>query len=61
MITIHTPLNEFVFERVDDYPVYQLTVKGQVIDQELYRPAGFYTLKSLLESFDIHDCGDFEG
>jgi len=60
-ITIHTPLNEFVFERVDDYPVYQLTVKGQVIDQELYRPAGFYTLKSLLESFDVHDCGDFEG
>ena len=61
MITIHTPLNEFVFERVDDYPVYQLTVKGQVIDQELYRPAAFYTLKSLLESFDVHDCGDFEG
>ncbi|MVX36676.1 MULTISPECIES: hypothetical protein [Myroides] len=61
VIVIHTPLNEFVFKRVDEYPVYQLTVKGQEIDQKLYRPAGFYTLKSLLESFEVHDCGDFEG
>lgn len=61
VIIVHTPSNEFVFERIDDYPMYQLTVKGQEIDKEHYRPAGYYTLKSKLETFEVHDCGDFEG
>lgn len=60
-ITVHTPLNEFVFERIDDYPMYKLTVTGQEIDKEHFRTAGFYTLKSKLETFTVHDCGDFEG
>ncbi|MGL4582575.1 MAG: hypothetical protein ACRCVU_06285, partial [Flavobacterium sp.] len=60
-ITVHTPLNEFVFERVDEYPMYKLTVKGQDIDKEHFRTAGFYTLKSKLETFTVHDCGEFEG
>ena len=60
-ITVHTPLNEFIFERVDEYPMYQLTVKGQAIDKEHFRTAGFYTLKSKLETFTVHDCGEFEG
>ncbi|MCC9041535.1 hypothetical protein LNQ81_02235 [Myroides sp. M-43] len=61
IITVSTPLNEFVFERIDDYPMYKLTVKGQAIDKEHFRTAGFYTLKSKLETFTVHDCGDFEG
>lgn len=60
-IIVHTPVNEFVFERVDDYPMYQLTVKGKEVDKEHFRTAGFYTLKSKLETFEVHDCGDFEG
>ncbi|MEC4114646.1 hypothetical protein [Myroides pelagicus] len=61
IIEVHTPFNVFSFERVDDYPMFRLQVSGQGIDQTLYRPAIYYTLKSRLDTFEVHDCGDFEG
>ncbi|MGG5505312.1 MULTISPECIES: hypothetical protein [unclassified Myroides] len=60
-ISIHTQSHTFVFEQVEDYPVYSLKVIGEEIDESLFREASFYTLRSLLETFEVHDCGDFEG
>jgi len=60
-ITIRTLSNTFVFEQVDDYPMYSLKVSGEEIDESMFREASFYTLRSLLTSFQVHDCGDFEG
>ncbi|MBB1138474.1 hypothetical protein [Myroides sp. WP-1] len=60
-ISIRTKSHTFVFEQVEDYPVYSLKVIGEEIDESLFREASFYTLRSLLETFEVHDCGDFEG
>lgn len=60
-ISIHTQSNTFVFEQVEDYPVYSLKVTGDEIDESMFREASFYTMRSLLETFEVHDCGDFEG
>lgn len=60
-ISIRTQTHTFVFEQVEDYPVYSLKVIGEEIDESMFREASFYTLRSLLETFEVHDCGDFEG
>lgn len=60
-ISIHTYAHTFVFEQVEEYPVYSLKVIGEEIDESMFREAPFYTLRSLLETFEVHDCGDFEG
>lgn len=60
-ISIRTQSHTFVFEQVEDYPVYSLKVIGEEIDESMFREASFYTLRSLLETFEVHDCGDFEG
>ncbi|MGG5576828.1 hypothetical protein ACPDHL_05715 [Myroides sp. C15-4] len=60
-ISIRTQTHTFVFEQVEDYPVYSLKVIGEEIDESMFREASFYTVRSLLETFEIHDCGDFEG
>lgn len=60
-ITIKTPINEFLFIKTNDLPIYELQYRGETLDQELYRLGAFYTIKSMLTSFEIHDCGDFEG
>lgn len=60
-ITIKTPINEFLFIKTNDLPIYELQYRGETLDQELYRLGAFYTIKSKLTSFEIHDCGDFEG
>ncbi|WP_158961374.1 hypothetical protein [Myroides fluvii] len=60
-ISIRTQSHTFVFEQVEEYPVYSLKVQGDEIDESMFREASFYTLRSLLETFEVHDCGDFEG
>ncbi|WP_413512821.1 hypothetical protein [Myroides odoratus] len=60
-ISIHTKSHTFVFEQVEDYPMYSLKVVGDEIDESMFREASFYTLRSLLETFEVHNCGDFEG
>ena len=60
-ISIRTQSHTFVFEQVEDYPVYSLKVIGEEIDESMFREASFYTLRSLLDTFEVHDCGDFEG
>ncbi|MDM1408073.1 hypothetical protein [Myroides sp. DF42-4-2] len=60
-INIRTKLHTFVFEQVDDYPVYSLKVIGEELDESIFREGAFYTLRSLLQTFEVHDCEDFEG
>lgn len=60
-ITVKTPVNEFIFEQIDEVPVYKVTVTGQVIDTEFFRVGTFYTTHSKLKTFSIHDCGEFDG
>ena len=60
-INIKTKAHTFVFEQVEEYPIYSLKVIGEEIDETVFREASFYTLRSLLETFEVHDCGDFEG
>lgn len=60
-INIKTQSHTFVFEQVEEYPIYSLKVIGEEIDETVFREASFYTLRSLLETFEVHDCGDFEG
>ena len=60
-ISVRTQSHTFVFEQVEDYPVYSLKVIGDEIDESMFREGSFYTLRSLLSTFDVHDCGDFEG
>lgn len=60
-IIVVTPSNRFVFTEVEETTLYKLDVIGTPLDQELFRTAEFYTLNSLLNSFEIHDCGEFEG
>ncbi len=60
-ITVKTPVNEFIFEQVDEVPVYKVTVTGQTIDKEFFRIGAFYTTHGKLKTFSIHDCGEFDG
>lgn len=60
-ITVKTPVNEFIFEQIDEVPVYKVTVTGQAIDKEFFRIGAFYTTHSKLKTFSIHDCGEFDG
>ncbi|WP_026038944.1 hypothetical protein [Myroides injenensis] len=60
-IIVKTPINEFMFIRINELPLYELHYKGEPLDHELYRLGSFYTIKSKLASFEVHDCGDFEG
>lgn len=60
-IIVHTPTNTFEFTQVETQPIYSLTVKGNATDVTVFRTAKFYTVNSLLKSFEVHDCGEFEG
>lgn len=60
-ITVKTPVNEFIFEQIDEVPVYKVTVTGQSLDKEFFRIGAFYTTHSKLKTFSIHDCGEFDG
>lgn len=61
VIIVKTPVNEFVFEQIDEVPVYKVTVTGQSMDKEFFRMGAFYTTESKLKTFSIYDCGEFDG
>ena len=61
VLIVKTPVNEFVFEQIEEIPVYKVTVTGPLLDKEFFRMGAFYTTESKLKSFSIHDCGEFDG
>jgi len=60
-LKITTPESTFTFTKVENEPVYQLKIDGQKPELKNKRISEFYTQKSLIEKFEEHDCGDFEG
>lgn len=51
----------FIFTKVENEPIYQLTFEGKKPDLKNKRISEFYTPENLIEKFEEHDCGDFEG
>lgn len=60
-IEIKTTQSNFVFTEIDKAPIYELKIKGKEIKAQNLRISKYYTMKKLLNKFEQHDCGDFEG
>lgn len=58
---IITPETTFIFTKVENEPIYQLTFEGKKSNLKNKRISEFYTPETLIEKFEEHDCGDFEG
>ena len=61
ILKIITSETTFIFTKVENEPIYQLTFKGKKPDLKNKRISEFYTPENLIEKFEEHDCGDFEG
>lgn len=51
----------FILTEIDKAPIYELKIVGKGLKNESLRLSRYYTLKKLLNRFEQHDCGDFEG
>jgi hypothetical protein len=60
-LIIKTQHNEFIFKRVEKEPIFELQIKGDSLLLKNKRIAKYYTQKSLIDQFEVHDCGDFQG
>ena len=60
-LIINTEHNEFIFKRVEKEPIFELQIKGDSLLLKNKRIAKYYTQKSLIDQFEVHDCGDFQG
>jgi len=60
-LKITTPESTFIFTKVENEPIYKLKIEGQKPEFKNMRISEFYTQESLIEKFEEHDCGDFQG
>lgn len=60
-IELKTKQNSFIFTKIDKAPIYELKIIGKKIENEKLRISTYYTLEKILNKFEQHDCGDFEG
>ncbi|NGF75356.1 hypothetical protein G5B10_05655 [Fluviicola sp. SGL-29] len=51
----------FTLIKIDDAPVYELSITGKNLKLDNKRIATFYTPAKKLHLFKEHDCGDFQG
>ena len=49
----------FIILKIEDAPIYYLKIEGD-LETDL-KINEYFTTKSKLENFEIHDCGDFQG
>lgn len=61
ILKITTSETTFIFTKVENEPIYQLTFEGKKPDFKNKRISEFYTPETLIEKFEEHDCGDFQG
>ncbi|MBW7676701.1 hypothetical protein [Chryseobacterium chendengshani] len=61
ILKIATAETTFIFTKVEKEPVYQLKIEGKQPDFKNKRISQFYTPENLINKFEEHDCGDFEG
>jgi hypothetical protein len=59
--SIKTQYCEFIFTQIETIPIYELSMSGKKIKNKNLRIVKYYTLKSILPKFKVHDCGDFQG
>ena len=60
-LILKTQHNEFIFKRVEKEPIFELQIKGDALLLKNKRIAKYYTQKALIDQFEVHDCGDFQG
>ena len=51
----------FLLNQIDKAPIYEFQIISNNIKVENLRISKYYTLKKLLNKFEEHDCGDFQG
>lgn len=51
----------FIFTKVENEAIYKLTIEGKKPVLKNKRISEYYTPQSLVEKFEEHDCGDFQG
>lgn len=61
VLKIKTSETTFIFTKVENEAVYQLKIEGQKPKLKNKRFSEFYTPQNLIEKFEEHDCGDFQG
>lgn len=61
ILKITTAETTFIFTKVEKEPVYELKIGGKQPDLKNKRISKFYTQENLINKFEEHDCGDFEG
>lgn len=60
-LKIKTKEHEFLLTKIDDAPIYRLTINGKELALENKRIAVYFTQSKKINKFKEHDCGDFEG
>lgn len=60
-IVISTEKVKFIFEKIEKGRIYHLTIEGDAEQHKNLRLTEYYTPKSELFKFEIHDCGEFDG
>lgn len=61
ILKINTAEITFIFTKVEKEPVYQLKIEGEKPNLKNKRISEFYAPENLVDKFEEHDCGDFEG
>lgn len=60
-IELKTKQNDFIFTKIDNAPIYELKIIGNKVKNENLRISKYFTLEKILNKFEQHDCGDFQG
>ena len=60
-IIIETGTCKFAFLKIEDAPVYELKIIGKNFKNENLRIGTYFTMKKIINKFEVHDCGDFQG
>ncbi|WP_298136752.1 hypothetical protein [Flavobacterium sp.] len=60
ILKIKTKEQEFLLTKMDEAPIYKLTINGKELTLENKRIAMYFTQSKTLNKFKEHDCGDFE-
>lgn len=61
LIQFKTKQNNFILTKIDKAPVYELKITGDTTKIKDLRISKFYTTSKMLDKFEEHDCGDFQG
>lgn len=61
ILKIKTKEQEFLLTKIDNAPIYKLTISGKELTLENKRIAVYFTQSKIVNKFKEHDCGDFQG